>query len=697
MSYRHSIILRSTSLVVLCLVLGTARTAQAQTDAFWIGPGGTGGDGNYNVASNWDINQVPNGNFNVFIDDGLVASSTVTLNINAAINNLNISNTDALRIANTEDFTVNGDAINNAGTIGVDSTGATTDLEIGNAATTLSGGGVVELSNNANNRIIGTSVTNRLINQDNTIQGSGQIGANLLEITNQSLIQANQGVDLTIDPRTELINTGTLRATNGATMNLNTGTYTNTGGVIEAEDNSFVDLQSGAFIDGGTLQTSGSGVIRNVSNNATLKDLTIDGRFVTTNTGDTNLRGTITNSAATIEINSTGATTDLQIDSAEVTLTGGGTVQMSNNVNNRIIGNAVTNRLINQDNTIQGSGQIGANLMRFTNQGTVIANQATNLVIDTRDADSFTNEGVLRADSAFLDVQNTQGELSNLSGNTLTGGTYEAVNGGTIQVDNLDVITNAATILLDGAASRLLDDTTNSSGLRNFAINEGSFTLLNGAIHDTPPFAALTNSGTVFIGETSNINVDVLAAYIQTAGTTTVNGTLLAGEVDIKGGTLLGNGTVNVIADVLVDGGAVNPGASTGELEIIGDYRNTAAGTLLAEIGGTEQGVTYDFLNIDGNAAIEGGILDVSLVNNFAPLVGQVFTILEANSVTGVFDTELLPTFNNLPIFDVVYTGTQVQLVTINAIPEPSTLLMLGVGLGGLAAWRVRQRRRAAA
>ena len=45
-----------------------------------------------------------------------------------------------------------------------------------------------------------------------------------------------------------------------------------------------------------------------------------------------------------------------------VSLTGGGTVTLSNNSQNFLFGAAGTNRLTNVNNTIQGSGNIGDNV-----------------------------------------------------------------------------------------------------------------------------------------------------------------------------------------------------------------------------------------------------------------------------------------------------------------------------------------------
>ena len=71
------------------------RLAPAVINATWLG-----GAGNWDNAALWDIGVVPNNGggdtYNVFIDGGKIANSTVNLNINATIDNLTIDAGDTL-------------------------------------------------------------------------------------------------------------------------------------------------------------------------------------------------------------------------------------------------------------------------------------------------------------------------------------------------------------------------------------------------------------------------------------------------------------------------------------------------------------------------------------------------------------------------------------------------------------------------
>jgi formylmethanofuran dehydrogenase subunit C len=97
----------------------------------------------------------------------------------------------------------------------------------------------------------------------------------------------------------------------------------------------------------------------------------------------------------------------------------------------------------------------------------------------TAAAVAFSNAGTLAigAGSTF----NVSGNLSNFAGATLTGGTY--VIDGTLQFTGANIVTNAATIVLDGTAAQIVDQASNN-GLANFASNSaaGSFTIQSGSL-----------------------------------------------------------------------------------------------------------------------------------------------------------------------------------------------------------------------
>ena len=149
------------------------------------------------------------------------------------------------------------------------------------------------------------------------------------------------------------------------------------------------------------------------------------------NTGTLNLAGT------------TAGNTDLQIGSPVVTLTGGGTVLLSSNAGNRIVGTAAANRLVNSDNTIAGGGQLGAGALAFTNGGTVNANAAVGLTIDLGgQAGQNLAGGLIEATGA--------GGLTIASGTISNAGTMLAANGSKLTFQSGVVNSNNSGGVLSG-------------------------------------------------------------------------------------------------------------------------------------------------------------------------------------------------------------------------------------------------------
>jgi hypothetical protein len=67
------------------------------------------------------------------------------------------------------------------------------------------------------------------------------------------------------------------------------------------------------------------------------------------------------------------------------------------------------------------------------------------------------------------------GAFPNFTGTTLTGGTYRI--GGTFRFTGAHVVTNAATVVLDGPAAQVVDEMGND-GLAALAVNDGAGSLL---------------------------------------------------------------------------------------------------------------------------------------------------------------------------------------------------------------------------
>ena len=194
------------------------------------------------------------------------------------------------------------------------------------------------------------------------------------------------------------------------------------------------------------------------------------------------------------------------------------------------------------------------------------------------------------------------------------------------------------------------------------------------------------------VGDTSASLFKVTGAndYIQTSGTTSLwsaHSTLAVAanqSVNIEGGLLQGFGTVQ---GNLINSGTVHPGDGPGLLTVAGNYTQNAGGILDIAIGGRTPGTEYSVLSVTGLASLSG-LLDVSLVNGFSPVLDDIFVILTSGGLSGQFTDNTIQLGN--VTFDVEYspagyTNDVVLEVQVSATPEPSSCLMFGFGT---AAWQ---------
>ncbi len=200
------------------------------------------------------------------------------------------------------------------------------------------------------------------------------------------------------------------------------------------------------------------------------------------------------------------------------------------------------------------------------------------------------------------------------------------------------------------------------------AMNVGTF-VNEGLVHVigtggiTGGTGTFTNACTILVDASRKFTRT--AGLLQSAGATTVHGELeLSGTnvLEIAGGVLNGTGLVD--CDVLISGGAVEPGASVGQLAVEGKYTQANGGRLVAELGGTGTGgVEYDLITVTGVAAL-GGQLRLEAVNGYVPQMGDTFTVLTAGSVSGRFSS-VVP----CGTYKVSYTPTSVVVEVVGGPP----------------------------
>jgi hypothetical protein len=547
---------------------------------------------------------------------------------------------------------------------------------------TLKGTGTLT-SNNSNNAIMGYGQTSpaSLTNQI-TIQGAGAIGGaggigNGNTFTNQATVNANQSNPFTITiGNSTVANTGTLEATNGATLVVQNGTLTNTGGILHADPASTVQLYN-ITVSGGTLTTSGTGKFQAICclGYSTLDGVTINGAFQWVSNNIGYLQGTITNNGPMSFNSPPGTNVVLDVNGA-VTLKGSGTLT-STNANNSIMGYAQAGpgaSLTNQS-TIQGTGTFGGaggigTGNSITNQGTIFANQKTSLFINVNSG-TLTNTGTLKVKAGSVMYIGGPG-FTNFSGTTLTGGKYMV--SGTLQFDNANIVTNAASITLTGAASRIINQSA-VNGLANLAANAkaSSLSLLSGKMLATA--GSFSNAGKVTVGVNSTLQIGTLpnGTYTQmVGGMTTVDGTLTAPTgVNIQAGSLLGKGTINA---TVVSSGSVTAGDSAtkpGKLSL-STYTQTASGSLTGSLNiPITSDTTFGQLAVANGVSLNNGPLNVKRLATYIPAIGKSFTVLTGGIITGSFSNSTVA-INSGEHFAISYnrTGTP-QTVTLTVVSGP--------------------------
>ncbi|OGA14874.1 MAG: hypothetical protein A3I63_08395 [Betaproteobacteria bacterium RIFCSPLOWO2_02_FULL_66_14] len=246
--------------------------------------------------------------------------------------------------------------------------------------------------------------------------------------------------------------------------------------------------------------------------------------------------GTVENSG-TISLDSQGDQATLEILFRGVTLTGGGDLVLSDSSGNTIIGGASDSVLTNVDNTISGAGQLGAGQMTLANAGTILANGANALVIDTG-SNRVTNTGVMQSTGI--------GNLIILSALLNTGSLW--ANGGNIVVQGDATGGGSATI---GGAAMLA-------------------------------FGGASDQNVTFADGSGVLKLDVSAAFSGS-----VSGFVSGTSLEL-GDVVFGGNTVVYQANDAGTGGTliVSDGASSAQIALVGQYQ--AAGLQAAgESGGT--------------------------------------------------------------------------------------------------------------
>lgn len=154
---------------------------------------------------------------------------------------------------------------------------------------------------------------------------------------------------------------------------------------------------------------------------------------------------------------------------------------------------------------------------------------------------------------------------------------------------------------------------------------------------------------------------------------------LVKGDGLLNGDSLTSTGFTDVIND-----GTISPGHSPGRIDIAGNLENR--GVLELEID-LANPTSYDQLFGSGSFKL-GGTLRLKALNTGAFDPTKSYTLLSAGSITGMFSS-----FEIDPAFGITSSAFSLNggNFGINPVPEPATVIALGVGLAAL----LRRRRSA--
>lgn len=218
---------------------------------------------------------------------------------------------------------------------------------------------------------------------------------------------------------------------------------------------------------------------------------------------------------------------------------------------------------------------------------------------------TFTNAGLLRVNSGV--TLSHAGSLTNFSGGTLNGGTFDLA--GTYRFSSAAITTLAATLILNGPNSSVLNHTNGQNGLASLATvaGSGSLSLLNQRDLTTTA-AAFSNSGLIRLG----------------VGCT---------------------------------------------LHVLGGFSQSNGATLTLELGGYNAGTGHGRISGTTSATL-GGTLSAELANGYMPLLGHRFLVVDFASRSGIFDPFLPPTLAGEIILGTDYRHNRLWLVTTTTLCE---------------------------
>jgi len=294
---------------------------------------------------------------------------------------------------------------------------------------------------------------------------------------------------------------------------------------------------------------------------------------------------------------------------------------------------------------------LGGTTNGISNQGTILFNPNGNQLVSINYAQTaaFTNDAL---GTVVMNGTGTGAFIGNFSSRNVSvinsGSIF--VQAGTFRVDSRDAFSRGG---FQNTATGYIEVNSNAT----FEIRRTTNSWVNGP--------TVTNMGTVFMNGGTMLALDLdqsgnslrtnMARVFANLGTFEGNGSLLGSISGLSGSVLapgFGFGTLNV-------GGSVTLGSNS---------------TLSIELGLLAG--QNDLLAVTSNLTLNAN----SILSLSGGAVGNVYTVATASAVSGIFGSVT-------PDYTVNYNLTD---ITVQFIPEPSTLFLAAMGLAGLVCLRRR-------
>lgn len=412
---------------------------------------------------------------------------------------------------------------------------------------------------------------------------------------------------------------------------------------------------------GGTIESSGTGAVNFSSTSALALSGTDTARTLT-------LRGTNTGAnilAAVIADNGTGTTSVTKQDAGRWVLTG--------------------------SSTYTGTTTISGGKLQLGNGGTTGSlNSASSLVNNA--TLSFNRSDVITQGSEFNSVISGTGEVHQEgTGTVVLNGTNTYEGATRIKAGKVSVSTDAnlgtAPVTFTPAQLELDGGTLLATATFTINDNRGIGVTVNGGAFEVTAGETLTIGGGSAIALNGALAKTGEGALIVDATTT---GT---GTVTVSAGTLGGTGTIS--GATTVQGGAALAGGTIGGLGTLtfsGDLTADSGSTWLIDLVQDVDG-SSDRITVLGDLELNNATL--SLATTGAYMMDNVYTIASYSSLSGT------GTFNGLSEgaiisgYQINYGTVTAGAITLTAVPEPGTLGLLGLALGGFLFRRNRRKRSA--